>query len=140
MKLVLDTNILIAALIKNSITREILLHPEIECFVSEFLINEVDIFKDEILRKSGLSKENFEELLEKIKEKLIFIPDEEIQHKEEATRIMASIDIKDSIFVALALTMKNDGIWSEDKHFQKQNRIKVWKTKDLINYLGITHA
>ncbi len=139
MKLVLDTNILIAALIKDSITREILLHPEIECFVSEFLIREVDSFKDEILRKSGLSKEDFEELLENIKEKLIFIPDEEIHHKEEATRIMEPIDIKDSIFIALALTTKNDGIWSEDKHFEKQNRIKVWKTKDLIKYLGMKH-
>ncbi len=139
MKLVLDTNILIAALIKDSITREILLHPEIECFVSEFLLDEVDSFKDEILRKSGLSKDNFEELLENIKEKLIFIPDEEIYHKEEAQRIMASIDNKDSVFIALALTTKNDGIWSEDKHFEKQKCIKVWKTKDLIEYLGILH-
>ena len=139
MKLVVDTNILIAALIKNSVTREILLHPNIDCFVSEFIFREIALFKKEILRKSGLSGENFKTLFEHIKEKLNFIPDEEIRHKKKAMKIIESIDIKDSVFIAIALSIENDGIWSEDKHFEKQHIIKLWKTRDIINYLGITH-
>ncbi|MBS3060935.1 MAG: hypothetical protein J4432_05530 [DPANN group archaeon] len=33
---------------------------------------------------------------------------------------------------ALALSIDNDGLWTADKDFDKQNKIKVWKTKDLI--------
>lgn len=38
MKLVLDTNILIATLIKDSVTREILTHLEMEYLVPEFAL------------------------------------------------------------------------------------------------------
>ena len=63
--------------------------------------------------------------------------DEEIQHKEEAQKIMSPIDVKDSIFIAIALSTHNEGIWSEDRHFEQQNRVKVWKTKDILKYLEI---
>jgi len=49
---------------------------------------------------------------------------------------MDKIDPDDTIFVALGLSIKNNGIWSDDKHFEKQDRIKVWKTKDLLNYIN----
>jgi len=140
MRLVLDTNILIAALIKKSGTREILIHPIMEYLVSEFAFQEVEEHKQEILRKSGLTTEEFDMLFEQLKDKLSFIPDEEIQFKDKAQAIMRPIDIKDSIFIAIALSTMNDGIWSEDKHFEKQNIVRVWKTRDLIKHLRIQHA
>ena len=139
MRLVLDTNILIAALIKESITREILVHPTMEYLVSEFIFHEVQKHKEEILQKSGLPSGEFETLFEELKDKLILIPDEEIQFKEKAQEIMRPVDIKDSIFIAIALSTENNGIWSEDKHFEKQNTIQVWKTKDIIEHLKIKH-
>lgn len=41
MRLVLDTNILIAALIKDSITRRILLLPDLEFFLPAFALDEL---------------------------------------------------------------------------------------------------
>jgi len=35
---------------------------------------------------------------------------------------MADIDIKDTPYVALALSFYNDGIWSEDKGFSSKTR------------------
>ena len=139
MRLILDTNILIAALIRKSITREILIHPDMEYLVSEFTFNEIELHKDEILQKSGLSKDDLESLFDHLKDNLILVPDEEIKHKEKALQIMQDIDDKDSVFIAIALSTFNDGIWSEDKHFEKQNFIKVWKTQDLIKQLEIAH-
>ena len=49
---------------------------------------------------------------------------------------MASIDIEDVPFIALALSIGNDGIWSDDNHFQKQKKIKIWKTEEVIKMLG----
>src|SRR3989338_9012225 len=139
MRLVLDTNILIAALVKNSITCEILIHPDMKYFIPEFAIDEIEKHEMEILQKSCLSKNEFTTLFDYLKENLILVPDEEIEHKEKAKLIMKDIDINDTIFIALALSTKNEGIWSQDCHFEKQTLIKVWKTKDIINYLGIEH-
>lgn len=140
MRLVLDTNILIAALIKKSLTREILIHPNMECLVSEFVFKEIDANKEEILKKSGMSPSAFEALLDNLKDKIVLVPDEEIQYKDKAQKIMRPIHINDALFIALALSTENDGIWSEDKHFEKQNHVKIWKTKDLIQNLGIKHT
>lgn len=140
MKLVLDTNVLIAALIKDSVTREILTHLEMEYLVPEFALQEVEANKDEIIKKSQLSPERFQLLLAELKSNLLIIPETEITNREEAERIMNVIDPEDAVFVALALSTNNDGIWSEDKHLEKQHVIKVWKTKDLIQHLGVKHA
>ena len=53
---------------------------------------------------------------------------------------MNAIDPEDYVFVALALSINNDGIWSEDKHLEKQKVIRVWKTKDLLEHLFRTTA
>jgi len=45
---------------------------------------------------------------------------------------LLTIDQKDAPYIALALTIENDGIWTADKHFKKQNYIKVFTTEDLI--------
>lgn len=139
MRLVLDTNILVAALIKNSLTREILVHLEMEYIVSEFVFQEIELNKQEILQKSRLQEAEFELLFENLKDKLILVPDAEIKHKNEALAIMWKIDINDAIFIALALSTQNDGIWSEDSHLAQQKRVKVWKTNDMMEFLDINH-
>lgn len=40
MKLVIDTNVLISALLKNSVTREILLFPSLEFLLPEYALEE----------------------------------------------------------------------------------------------------
>ena len=40
--------------------------------------------------------------------------------------------MEDVSFIALALSIDNDGIWSEDKHFKKQDRVKVFTTEELM--------
>jgi predicted nucleic acid-binding protein len=53
----------------------------------------------------------------------------------EAEKIMGKIDMDDVPFVALALSFLNDGIWTEDRHFLKQRRVKVWLTRDLLKLI-----
>lgn len=52
----------------------------------------------------------------------------------EAKEIMDKIDANDTPFIAAALS-KNCGIWSDDAHFQKQNKVKAWKTEELLKWL-----
>ena len=84
---------------------------------------------------SGLTLDEIDILLNLLLENISIKPAQTIKpHLEEAERIIGGIDPKDILFVALALAIENDGIWSSDKHFKTIKKIKVWKTSDLIKY------
>ena len=133
MKVIIDTNRIIAALVKNGISREIILLGNIEFISPEFTIKEVRKYKEEILKKSKLNRNEFYQFFKIILSKITIVPKEEYANFiKEADEIIGSIDKGDVPFVALALTIPNDGIWTDDKDFDRQNRIRIWKTIDLI--------
>ena len=53
----------------------------------------------------------------------------------EAKNIMDGIDKDDTPFIAAALSIENDGIWSDDKHFKKQTKVTVLNTEELLKSL-----
>jgi predicted nucleic acid-binding protein len=53
----------------------------------------------------------------------------------EAAKIMQSIDPDDVPFIAAALAVDNEGIWTDDAHFDRQQRIRVFKTSSLLKVL-----
>lgn len=71
-------------------------------------------------------------LLENIK---IIFHNEYASYMQEATELLGKVDIKDVPFIALALAIQNDGIWSDDRDFESQNEIKIWKTENLVHHL-----
>jgi len=135
-KLVVNTNRLIAALLKNSTVRELLLNPLFEFYVPEHCIEEIERHVGEISERSGVSVENVYLLLGVLLASVQVVPAERIMKKYgEAERIMGKIDRDDVPFIALALSFPNDGVWTEDRHFLKQKRVKVWRTGDLLKLL-----
>lgn len=138
MRLVLDANRLFAALIKNSVARKILLHPDIEFIAPDYILHEVLNHKAELIEKSKLLEDEFDILFELIFENIDVIPYEEIKPcYQRAKEIMENIDPDDAVFLALALCSPNDGIWTEDMHFDKQDVVRIWKTGELIEELGM---
>lgn len=136
MKLVIDTGILISALLKNSITREILLFSTFEFLIPEYSFEELEKHKDAISTRSGLNKDKIDIVLSMIMDKITVVPDSKIKpYMEKAYGIIGSIDPFDVPFIALALSVENNGIWSNDKHFQSIKGIKVWKTADIFTFL-----
>lgn len=137
MRLVLDANRLFAALIKNSVSRKILLHPDIEFIAPDYIVHEVLNHRAELIKKSKLLDDEFDILFDSIFENIDVIPYEEIKPcYQRAKEIMENIDPDDAVFLALALCSPNDGIWTEDMHFDKQNIIRVWRTSELKEKLG----
>lgn len=135
MRLVIDTSILISALLKDSATREILLFSSIDFLLPEYTFEEIEKHKDNISIRSGLSREEIEIVLSLIIENITIIPASKLEpYMEKAHKIIGSIDPFDVTFVALALSTDNDGIWSNDKHFENLKGIKIWKTSDVFNY------
>ena len=136
MRLVLDTNILIAALIKASLTREIFFAHSFEFLLPEYALEEVRRHHQKIARYAGLTPHEVDLLLSLLLESVTVVPMERIlPHLQEAEVMIGSVDRDDVPFVALALAVENDGIWSNDRAFEQLSKIKVWKTSAIRDYL-----
>ncbi|MEK6936841.1 MAG: PIN domain-containing protein [Nanoarchaeota archaeon] len=132
MNLVIDTNIIIAGLVKDSITRKLILSDKLNLFSVNFSKIEIEKYKKEILEKTNFSAEEFNLIMNLLFDKITFLNDLEISAKmREAKEIMDKIDPSDTPFIAASL-VRNFSIWSDDNHFEKQNKIRVFKTKEII--------
>ncbi|MEK6800659.1 MAG: PIN domain-containing protein [Nanoarchaeota archaeon] len=134
MKRVIDTNVLIAGLIRDSTVRKILISKKFQFFLPEDALEEIEKYRIELTAKSGYTKEEFGKLRDLLLDSITLVSKAEIKpYLEKAEEIMKDIDIKDSSFVATALAINADGIWSFDDHFNKQKEIKIYGVKDLLD-------
>ena len=136
MRLVIDANIIFAALIKKGLTSELLTSNELQLFAPEFLLEEIKKYQNLIIEKMHRSPDDFEHYLRILSEYIIIIPKEEIMpFMESAEKI--SPDPKDSTYFALALAISS-GIWSNDKKLKMdQDKINVFSTSDLLKKMKI---
>ena len=88
MNLVVNTNRIIAALIKDSFTRKIIFHGNFELFTIPMSEEEVQRYRTEILQKARITPSQFGVIIEKLNEKLILLPDELVETKmKEAKKL-----------------------------------------------------
>jgi len=124
-----------SALIKDGAIREIIMQSGWKFYYPAAALEEIKKYQELIIEKSKLSKEEYEKLFSAISHYVVFIPLEKIKENiKEAEEVMNNIDPKDTIFIAAAFSTKNDGIWSDDMHFAKQNSFKALKTEEIIKF------
>ena len=133
MKVVIDTNVFMAALISDSVVRRLLISRKITFYLPEFALEEIEKYREELKFKAGYSEDNFQKLKTLLLESLAIVPEQLTKkHMREAIKVMESIDEKDAPFIACAIAIKADGILSFDKDFTKQKRIKLLEIKELL--------
>jgi predicted nucleic acid-binding protein len=138
MRLVLDTNILIAALIKDSITRRILLLPDLEFLLPAFALDELARHRAKIVRAARLKGDEIDLLLTLLLKSVAVVPFERIApYLPDADALIGAIDPDDIPFVALALAEEHDGIWSNDRAFEDLPGIQLWTTTSLKTHLRL---
>ncbi len=136
MRLVIDTGILISAILKDSVTRKILLLSDIEFLLPEYALEEYERHRETISKRGGLSGKELDIILSLLLDNIRTVSFSEIEpYLEDAYGIIGLTDPLDVPFVALALARENDGIWSNDKHFENIKKIKIWKTAELMSHL-----
>lgn len=135
MKIIVDTNRIIAALIKDSISRKILFNKNFEFISPDITITEITKYEEEILEKAKINKEELGILLPLIFENIEIIPKEKYENFLERAENLIKEDIEDAPFIALCLALKAEGIWSDDPHFLEQDKIKIFKTKDIMELI-----
>ena len=133
MILVIDTNILLASLIRDSTVRKIIVESGWEFFYPEVSFHEVRKYKDLVLEKSGMNETEYTELLTHLLQHITLVPEEQIKcHTEEANKLLGKIDPDDVVFLATAFSIENSKIWSDDPHLEKQIKVRVFKTKHIM--------
>jgi len=133
MNVIIDVNALISGLLKDSTSRNIIVNFNQDFCFPEPSLNKIRKYKDLILKKTGFSELEFLVIFNYLLKYIKIVPTEEIlQHWKEAKQIMEHIDPEDVTIIATALSQDNSIIWSDDKHFEQQNRILTLKTKDMV--------
>ena len=63
MKIILDVNVILSALIRDSTTRKIILNSEFDFYFPEPSLHKIRKYKDYILEKSGLTEEEYNKIM-----------------------------------------------------------------------------
>lgn len=138
MLLVVDANTVLSALLSGGKTFDVFLANKrlkrFEFVAPEFLFFEIGRHFDEILGRSRLSPEELAKVFKLIKDGIEFVPFEEFnEHADEAEKVAPHA--KDVQYFALALAF-DCGIWSKEKAFKKQSKVRVFSTTELLELLG----
>ena len=132
MKIVADSNRVIASLLKSSTTREILFNRNFDFVAPEFIKEEIYKYKLEFVKKAKITAEEFDVLLSLFFERIKLIPKNEYRKYIDVLKNKIS-DAKDIPYIACCLATKAEGIWSHDPHFLEQDKVKVFTNKDLLD-------
>jgi len=132
MKITVDTNRVIAALVKDSTTRKIIFNGNFEFVTPDCTIAEIQEHKEELKVKTNLNDDEFNILLALVFENIAIIPKSD--YKSYLDECKNDISDEDDIPVlAVAIATKAEAIWAHDPHFKEQKKVKVFTNIDLLN-------
>ena len=87
MIIIIDSNILVSAIIKDGFTRELIVQCKEQLVAPEYLFQEIRNNEEEILLKSKLNIKDYRDLLKILLKYITIIPNEVIMsHREEAIK------------------------------------------------------
>ena len=133
MRIVLDANIVIAALLGSRATLTIITSQNHMFYAPKFILKEVEKYKEDICERINQSELEFDENFEVLK---VFINIANIEEYDlfmpKAKEAMEKRDWKDCDYLACALAVNADFIWTNDKDFTIQTLIIAKNTNEFI--------
>lgn len=134
MILVVDANVVLAALIKNGRTREVLMSHKFRFVAPDFLKEEIEKHGKYVKEKAGLTDSEFNVLISLIFSEIEIIPQTEYHPTIRKAKELIE-DVKDTTYVACYLALKCDAIWTNDDHYKEGMGLKIVKTEYLLNLM-----
>ena len=132
MKLVVDANVVISALIANSKTRELIITLEPELLTPEVIHGEIGNYEALIVEKSGTEADRIQQFIDLLFQYIETVPASEFYpYIDEAEEAISDIDPDDVLYVACALA-REAGVWSDDSDFDEQDLVPVFTTGEVI--------
>jgi len=133
MNLVIDTNRIMAGLLKDSTSRKIILHDSFSFYAPDYIETELNKHRSYLVKKSKIPNGDFDLLMQTLLDNVELVPFEDFKREyDRAMEIMEPVDENDAPFLAVGLALGIEGIWTEDRHFLQQDLLNVYSTGDLI--------
>jgi len=133
MKLVIDANVVISALIADSNTRELIVTLEPDLLTPAFVHDEIETYEDLIVEKSGLEPNRVEQFIDLLFQHIEVVPADEFHPAiESADDAIGDTDPDDVLYLACAIA-RDAAIWSDDADFDVQDLVEVYTTSDVID-------
>jgi len=133
MKLVIDANVVISALIADSKTRELIVTLEPDLFTPAFVHEEIGNYEDLIVEKSGMEPVRVVQFIDLLFQYIDVVPASEFYPAiEKADEAIGETDPDDVLYLACAIAC-DAAIWSADSDFDEQNIVETYSTSDVID-------
>lgn len=130
MELVVDANILFAALIRNATTAKLLFRGDLQIYAPELILEEFRAYREVILAKS--KEADIDTAVDLFRRLVTIVPREEFADRMEEAKSI-SPDPKDVPYLALALKL-DIPLWSQDRALkERQTAVRVVTTAELAN-------
>lgn len=122
--LVVDTNRVISALLREGETRRALLGTGATLFAPQFLQEEIVNNLPELARRVGIGADTLARALAPLLKRVLWVTaDEYAVQLPKAVQALARVDPDDVPFLACALAVGADAIWSFDTDFDEQRLV-----------------
>ena len=133
----MDMNVLMSALIKDSLTRRLISKSQNQLWFPEAAYKLLLGFRKAITKRTGSEVKDVDALIKGLFTHIRIFPGNEMgENSAKARRAMAGIDLEDAIFVACALSLPDSAVWSNDKHLKMQKLVMVYTTEELVKEYG----
>ena len=140
MKLIVDANVVISALIANSKTRELIVTLEPELLTPEVIHGEIGNYEALIVEKSGTEADRIQQFIDLLFQYIETVPASEFYpYIDEAEEAISDINPDDVLYVACALA-REAGVWSDDSDFDEQDLVPVFTTGEVIELFDTVSA
>lgn len=122
-----------AGLLKDSTSRKIILHESFSFFAPDFIGTELSKHRLYLVKKAKIPEADFDLLMQTLLDNVELVPFEDFEREyNHAMEIMGPVDENDAPFLAVGLALGIEGVWTEDRHFLREDLLKVYSTGDLI--------
>lgn len=133
MRLVVDSNIVFAGLLRDGATRALLIHPPFDLLAPEWMLVEIRRYRAEIAVRSGLPVPEVELLIGLLTAAMDVVPHEAYAARmDEANVRIGARDPGDVPFLALALAQGCDGIWTQNTNHFEGAGVELWSTERVL--------
>ena len=133
MKLVIDANVVISALIADSKTRELIVTLEPDLLTPAFVHEEIKNYEDLIVEKSGMNPDRVAQFIELLFQYIEVVSAEDFYPAiESADEAIGDTDPDDVLYLACAIAC-DAAIWSDDSDFDEQDVVETYSTSNVID-------
>jgi predicted nucleic acid-binding protein len=118
----------------DSSASKLLFKQNLDLLAPSFIKEEFSKYKTLCITKSGLDEQLFNERHKIVLSKILFFElDSYREFLPDAIKLIS--DKNDLPYLALGLKFKAD-IWSNDRHFKEQSKLRVLSTEELVKVFG----